>query len=140
MSVIDWTDHEWTEADSDALDEWAASNPNRLPLTPDPVLWELLAPLRDLPLCSKCDRPMRPKGTTVAQYPGSVHQQGAQDHCNTCYVRERKGPRVRMKMPTHCLSCERPLRSHRQRREDKPGTVLYRGSGLCMTCGKRGSR
>lgn len=33
-----------------------------------------------------------------------------------------------------CVRCERPLRGHRDKAADHPGTVLVRGDGRCKAC------
>jgi len=67
--------------------------------------------------------------------------------CSTCAERERTGqqvgpdaPSIRdQRTPERCSKCERPLRAHRARAADHPGTVKHAGHGLCSTCASGGS-
>lgn len=126
MTVLDWADE---------LDMIAATQPGRTPLVPDPALMEAFADdQHGLPLCACCARPMRPKGTKVADWPGTVSR-GGRGHCGGCRRRQyprRRGPNITTGTP--CLGCQRPLRSSRTRHTDAPGTVQHVGRGRCNTC------
>jgi hypothetical protein len=91
--------------------------------------------------CRACGRPMwRP---SVGKVEGKVRADG-HGLCSTCAERERVGsplgtPIRDQNTPEKCSKCERPLRPHRARAADHPGTVKHAGHGLCTTCARGGT-
>lgn len=100
MTAI-FDDHRMLTVDDDtlskALDAWARSIPNRPALKPEPELWNAFSEDRalypapvSLPMdielgrCSECERLIRPKGTRVDHFPGTVCS-GAKGMCQWCY-------------------------------------------------------
>ena len=133
MTVLDWADE---------LDAIAATMPARTPIRVDPALAAALAEPgaldAPLPLCTDCVRPIRPRRTHLADWPGTVAL-GAGQRCSGCYDRHRTGgPRRHPTVPvnTPCTGCHRPMRPHRMRLADAPHTVLHHRAGLCFTCAK----
>lgn len=103
----------WSAEDSALLDQLAQSTPTRVPLHPEPALWEAFAAdriqyaiqsargrkggraRRKLPVvpvseggCAGCGRPLRPNRSQAADYPGTVTE-AIKGLCFACY-RERR--------------------------------------------------
>jgi len=85
--------------------------------------------------CGKCGRPMRPRYTTLADWPGTVERKTNRE-CSTCYQRDRRGYQERKPADEirPCASCGTPTRSSRTRAADAPGTRQRKTSDLCGSC------
>lgn len=53
--------------------------------------------------------------------------------CRPC-ISVREGRTARRPRPERCRRCDRPVRPAEARVADWPGTVQYRGNGVCATC------
>lgn len=90
--------------------------------------------------CKRCDRPTRPRGARIEDYPGTVGEYGA-NKCLTCWKHEKYGP-PKGHQREHsdwgeCTSCERPMRPHNATKAEAPGTVKHHARGVCTTCHRR---
>lgn len=116
------------------LDHYAATYPNKTPLTRDERLWDLFAEDRaqHVGFCGECKRPMRSWRAKSSDAPGTVPQ-AREGQCVNCYKRARREP-SRAKRPERCAQCNRRMRSSRERLENFPGTVSHRSGDLCAGC------
>ena len=89
--------------------------------------------------CAACKRPMRPGGTTVAAYPGTVQHDG-RARCTTCASRHQRGLPPLTEPPADtsplcpCAECGRMTRPPRWPADRAPGTIRRVSRGLCSTC------
>ena len=85
--------------------------------------------------CVTCERPLRPAGTTIEQYPGTLKHRG-RGACSTCYdaMDISEPPPWFMRLGDKCKHCHRPMRPRNTKKSDYPGTVRGGGHGLCASC------
>jgi hypothetical protein len=93
--------------------------------------------------CASCHRPLRSSKQSAATAPGTVAY-GGRGLCVSCRQRIRRraprdGPRPATR-PSSCVGCGRPMRDAHARVADAPGTVVFKGLGLCATCHERARR
>lgn len=95
-----------------------------------------------------CGRPFRPKGTTAADYPGTVVASGL-GMCGACYgrqhaakttTRSKIGAPRRADVPLDtvngCKRCHRVMRPCKTPLQQQPNTVEHIAHGLCKACYK----
>lgn len=91
--------------------------------------------------CGKCGRPMRPRYTPLADWPGTVERKTNRE-CSTCYQRDRRGYQERKPADAlrPCASCGCQTRSSKTRAADAPGTRQRKTKDLCGSCFVRGRK
>ncbi len=87
----------------------------------------------ELEQCAGCRQPMRPRGTYVADYPGTRARSGPNE-CLPCAQRrrERGGSKQRRRTTDVCVDCHRPMRAKSAR--PAPGVVPHGAGGRCQAC------
>lgn len=70
--------------------------------------------------CSHCDRTYQ-ANATLRKHERKFH------HLDIPPLR-------RAQVPDHCEKCHVKVRGSRERKQDKPDTVVYHGQGLCQSC------
>lgn len=109
------------------------------------------AKVREVKTCGGCDKTLRPSGTALEQYPGTVVH-GGRGLCHAC--RKRMLPDGTIRPPAHrriahdgttqCIDCERTLRTSATKVADAPGTVPVRfhlpEGYVCLGCAKKRAR
>lgn len=121
--------------------------PKRKP-EPAPVSEHVQGEEKPTSCAGPCGRPFRPKGTTVAEYPGTIALSGL-GMCGTCYGRHHagtptaklsKGGSQRRAVPLDpvngCKRCQRALRPGKTPLAARPDTVEHIAHGLCKSCYK----
>lgn len=89
--------------------------------------------------CKRCSRPLRMKGESVDDHPGTVLH-SARGLCKVCCLQAGKDgtlesypplPTLHTWTPRNCPDCDRPLRPYKALQADWPGTVGMYGAGRC---------
>lgn len=91
----------------------------------------------------ECGHPLRPKGTSLEDHPGTK-KHGGYGLCSACYIRQwRKSGKTYTENTEDprqydpwgkCAHCKRPMRPHKAKAVDHPGTYTYGGYGHCGAC------
>lgn len=86
--------------------------------------------------CVGCDRVMRPAGTLLAEWPGTIahHSRGM---CYPCRRAQKQGRALgpsKASRPECCGRCGRRMRQRNTRLVDHPGTVQHGARELCASC------
>lgn len=95
---------------------------------------------RELPVCTGCQRPMRPWGAKPADWPGTV-KRNSSTTCNSCHDRSKRGVEARPAAvgAGPCTHCGKTMRPFNSLAADWPGTIARRTIDTCYTCHKTGT-
>lgn len=89
------------------------------------------------PVCQNCDRPIRPKGARLEDYPGTLAGKTSTT-CHSCYREGVRTGQDRIIPGQPCAGCETPVYP---RRHDRPeGTRRHMARGLCTACYRKWRR
>lgn len=86
--------------------------------------------------CPGCNRPLRPNGLKVADYPGTV-QVARRGRCATCVKAAGLPSKTQTKYPCQCSGCNVTLRPPRATAAEYPGSYVPYRSGMCRACSRR---
>lgn len=94
--------------------------------------------------CEDCGRPLRPRGTSPEDHPGTVVAVSS-TRCSRCAKAHRHGKPTYRKHPNitigdPCAECGRPMRPNTYTIAEAPGTVDHFHHGICRTCVRRTER
>ena len=86
--------------------------------------------------CEGCDRVMRPAGTLLAEWPGTIayHSRGM---CYPCQRAKKQGRTIgpsKASRPECCGRCGRRMRQRNTTLASAPGTVQHGARELCASC------
>lgn len=86
--------------------------------------------------CAGCHRVMRPAGTLLAEWPGTIahHSRGVCYPCRRAQKRGRALGPSKASRPECCGRCGRRMRQRDTRSVDHPGTVQHGARELCASC------